>query len=313
MINIEQTWSPPTHQTSINYAAMHPGSYTLQVGASSDTVLWSEPIEVSFQIKPAYWQTTTFRFGALGFGILFISFIAYGWTRTIKKKESARRKQLEIENRILQLEQKALQLQMNPHFLFNALTSIKSLVGKSKLEEAQNEINAFALLMRGVLNNSRKQKISLAEEIRVLDAYLHMEQLCHQYKIQYHVHVDPSLDAEEIEIPPMLIQPFVENAIVHGISPLSKEGMVKIDFSQEKDLLVCRIQDNGIGREKAARLRAEKKPGHQPVAMEVTKERLAALKNDKLYEPLIMDDILDMDGNNAGTLVTIKLPLQTNW
>lgn len=313
MNDIERSWSPPTHQTSINYAAMHPGSYTLQVEASADTILWSEPIAVSFNIKPAYWQTTSFRFGALAFGVLVISFMGFGWTRSIKKKESARRKQLEIENHILQLEQKALQLQMNPHFLFNALTSIKSLVGKSQLEEAQNEINAFALLMRGILNNSRKQKISLAEEIRVLDAYLHMEQLCHQYKFQYQVDVDPSLDAEEIEIPPMLIQPFVENAIVHGISPLSKEGKVNIDFSQDKDLLVCRIQDNGIGREKAARLRAEKKPGHQPVAMEVTKERLIALRNDKLYDPLIMDDILDPAGNVAGTLVIIKLPLQTNW
>jgi len=313
MNGIEQSWSPPTHQTSVNYAALHPGTYTLQVQAATDTLQWSEPIEASFTIKPAYWQTTSFRVGAISFSILLISLIAYVWTRNLKKREAAKRKQLEIENNILHLEQKALQLQMNPHFLFNALTSIKSLVGKEHLEEAQQEINAFAQLMRGILNNSRKQVITLAEEINVLEKYLHIEQLCHQNKFQYHIQADPQIDPEELELPPMLIQPFVENAVVHGVAHLQHEGRIEIQFEKEDNLLVCHITDNGVGRERAARLREEKKPGHQPVAVEVTRERLEALRGHQHYIAYTIEDSKDESGNIAGTKVTVRLPLKINW
>jgi ligand-binding sensor domain-containing protein len=310
---IEDNWSPPSHQTSVNYAALHPGFYYLQVQAAVDTLQWSEPIEASFSIKPAYWQTILFRTSAIAFGGICLTLIIYGWTRTIKKREAAKRKQLEIENNILHLEQKSLQLQMNPHFLFNALTSIKSLVGKEHLEEAQLEINAFAQLMRGILSNSRKQVITLAEEINVLEKYLHIEQLCHQNKFQYSIQTLGGIDPEEFELPPMLIQPFVENAVVHGVAHLLHEGRIEILFEKEEDILVCEITDNGIGRERAARLREEKKPGHQPVAVEVTRERLEALRGDKKYIPYLIEDIPGENGNISGTKVTIRLPLIINW
>ena len=283
------------------------------IQAATDTTKWSEPIATSFTIETPYWQTTWFRVTLVGLGLILLLGVSSLWTRNVRKREAAKRKQLEIENNLLQLEQKALQLQMNPHFLFNALTSIKSLVGKAQLEEAQEEINAFAQLMRGVLNNSRKTQISLAEEIRVLDKYLHMEQLCHQHKFQYEINVASGLDPEEIEIPPMLIQPFVENAVVHGVSHLQHEGLIKVSFEKEKDLLVCKIKDNGIGRERALRLREEKKPGHQPVAVEVTRERLEAFRNGQGYVALTTEDVVDEHQEINGTLVTIRLPIRLNW
>jgi LytS/YehU family sensor histidine kinase len=164
-----------------------------------------------------------------------------------------------------------------------------------------------------VLNNSRKQLITLQEEIDVLDQYLHIEQVTHQGKFDYQIEVAPDLDTDEIDIPPMLIQPFVENAVVHGVSHLQQQGMINISFSKQGDLLACEIRDNGVGRERAAVLRAEKKPGHQPVAMEVTKERLTVLKRERTYVPLETNDIMDESGNVAGTHIIIRIPIENDW
>jgi ligand-binding sensor domain-containing protein/signal transduction histidine kinase len=313
LAEIEKSWSPPTTQSSVNYAALQPGKYTLFVQAATDTTEWSEPITASFIIEPPYWQTTSFTILLIVAIATFIMASVYLWTYFVRRRERRKRQHLELENTVLQLEQKALQLQMNPHFLFNALTSIKAMVGRSQLDQAQEEINNFAKLMRGVLNNSRKPLISLQEEIDVLEQYLHIEQVCHQDKFEYKIEVDDNVDTAEIDLPPMLIQPFVENAVVHGVSHLQQQGMINVRFTREGDVLVCEIRDNGIGRERAAILRAEKKPGHQPVAMEVTSERLAVLWKASDQQPLLTKDVINERGEVAGTQVIIRIPIQNAW
>lgn len=313
LIGIDTTWSPPAKQSAVSFASLLPGKYILQVQAATDTTTWSQPIEAAFSIETPYWQKTAFKVTAGLAAVLFLSLIFWGWSRRLRQKEFAKREKLKLQNHLLQLEQKALQLQMNPHFIFNALTSIKSLVSQQHLPKAQEEINAFAQLMRGVLNNSRKANISLSEEVAVLERYLHLEQLCHQHKFEYSIRLPQGADPDEIELPPMLIQPFVENAVVHGVAHLTQHGRIEVHFEIMDGLLVCKISDNGLGREKAAQLRAEKKPGHQPVALEVTRERLEVLKGTGQYVPLKTDDLLNAAGEITGTLVTLTLPLKLNW
>lgn len=310
---IDSTWSPPSKQSAVSFASLNPGKYMLQVQAATDTTTWSNPIEASFTIEAPFWQKTSFKILS-GVTIAFMTgLLFYAWSRRLRHREFVKREKLKLQNHLLQLEQKALQLQMNPHFIFNALTSIKSLVVRQHLPEAQEEINAFAQLMRGILNNSRKSSIPLSAEAAVLESYLHLEQLCHQNRFDYTVRLPEGIDPEEIELPPMLIQPFVENAVVHGVAHLAQKGKIEVVFQVKDELLFCTIQDNGLGREKAARLREEKKPGHQPVALEVTRERLEALRGTAHYESLKMEDLTNPSGEIIGTLVTIILPLKINW
>jgi sensor histidine kinase YesM len=213
----------------------------------------------------------------------------------------------------LQLEQKALQLQMNPHFIFNALNSIQALVATKDYSTARTQIGNFATLMRSILSNSRKQRITLQEEIDTLDQYLKMEQFCQRVGFDYEIIPPNNMDSEEVELPPMLLQPFVENSIIHGISHLESDGKITVEFQVHEKLLECRIIDNGVGRKKADEFRQSRKPGHQSVAMSVTKERLHALKDGMNYTPFKIKDILGRDGKILGTKVVVRMVLEVGF
>ncbi len=309
----ENEWSPFSKKESVDYSNLPSGEYTFAVQAISGKELLSESISSSFEIKEPFWQTIWFKLLILLLFALIFGSILWTWKRRIQFREKIKRDKLEIENHVLQLEQKALQLQMNPHFIFNALNSIQSLVATKDYTTARKEIGNFASLMRGILSNSRKNRINLEEEINTLDKYLKMEQFCQRVKFDYFIIPPNNMDAEEIEIPPMLLQPFVENSVIHGISHLEKDGEIKVEFKVYQKILECVITDNGVGRKKANELRQSKKPGHQSVAMEVTKDRLDALKGNLNYKPLEMSDILDKNGNVEGTKVVVRLPLEVDF
>lgn len=295
----DQDWSPWSEQAQVNYASLAPGAYRLWVQAASETDAFSEPISAVFTIGKPIWETWYFRLGALA---LLAALAAWGflsYVRRIKSTEARRREQLEVQNRLLQLEQKALQLQMNPHFIFNAFNSIQSLIATRDYDTARQEINRFAKLMRSILNNSRKSSITLQEEIDTLEQYLSVEQFCQQNPFTFDIRLAENVDAENVDIPPMLLQPFVENAVVHGVSHLSYPGHIEVVFEMKEHTLICRVIDNGSGREKAALLREAKKPGHQSTALSVTQERLAAIGGSLLFRD-----------REVGTEVEIKLDLE---
>ncbi len=313
LVGAEETWSPFSKKESVDYSNLPPGEYTFEVQAISGKDLLSPPIRSSFQIKRPIWQLLWFQLLMGTVALCLLGFILWNWQRNIKKKEKAKREQLEIENHILQLEQKALQLQMNPHFIFNALNSIQGLVATKDYSTARSQIGNFATLMRGILNNSRQSRINLQEEINTLEHYLKMEQFCQRVEFNYQIISPNNIDPEEVEIPPMLLQPFVENSIIHGISHLKEKGHIQIEFQVYEKLLECRITDNGVGRDKANELRQSKKPGHQSVAMEVTKDRLNALKGSMNYTPLEVNDVLDGNQEVKGTKVVVRLPLEVGF
>ncbi len=313
LIGAENDWSPFSKKESVDYSNLPPGEYTFEVQAVSGKNLYSEAISSSFEIKKPIWQLLWFQLLMLILLLCIIGFILWNWQRNIKKREKVKREKLLMENHVLQLEQKALQLQMNPHFIFNALNSIQALVATKDYSTARTQINNFATLMRSILSNSRKQRINLQEEINTLEQYLIMEQFCQRVGFDYEIKTPNNLDPEELEIPPMLLQPFVENSVIHGISHLEKNGRINIEFKITDKLLECYIIDNGVGRKKANELRQSKKPGHQSVAMEVTKDRLDALKGTQEYIPLEITDILDDKNETKGTKVVVRLPLEVGF
>lgn len=317
----ESEWSPLTTQRSVNYANLPPGRYVFWVQACSDDAC-SEPVRAVFVIKAPFWQNFWFQL-ALGLALgLAVFALVKNRIRKIRAAEQARREHLEMRNHLLQLEQKALQLQMNPHFIFNALNSIQSLVSTGDGATARQKLGDFARLMRSILNNSRQKNISLKEESEMLEQYLRVEQFCQQNNFDFSIHLPDNVDATELELPPMLLQPFVENAVVHGVSHLKYPGKIDVTFRFIPDptnaatgngILECCIRDNGVGRERAALLRQERKPGHISVAVEVTRERLEALRNDSIYPTLEYLDLMAANGDIAGTQVIVRIPANLSF
>jgi hypothetical protein len=306
----ETQWSPVTTQSAVNYAKLSPGDYVFAVQATIDGVHFSPSVEAPFSIEKPFWERWWFRILALALVAFSVWLVVKQREKKIKAEAEAIRSQLEMKNKMLELEQKALQLQMNPHFIFNALNSIQSLVSEKSFQEARAEINNFAQLMRSILSNSRKPFISLQEEINTLDRYLKMEQLCQKNTFTYHLHTSQNIDKEELMLPSMLLQPFVENAIIHGIAHLPHDGNIIVSFDLQQDILYCVISDNGVGRTRAAELQGAQRKGHQSTALAVTTERLAAMSKDKSKPTLLISDVLDKNEKVCGTKVEVFVAVE---
>jgi len=218
---------------------------------------------------------------------------------------------LRLENSLIDLEQKALRLQMNPHFIFNALNSIQGFITENNQSRARKYLSKFARLMRLIMENSAKRTVSLQNEIDVLSDYLELTRLRFPEKFSFRIDVDEAIDAEACEIPPMLLQPFVENAVLHGLAAREAGGHIVISFHKKEEMIECVIEDNGIGR----KLAMEKKlHSHKSTGMLVTEERLKAFgAQNEVRTNLQIIDLFDTFGNACGTRVILDIPMQLNW
>ena len=225
----------------------------------------------------------------------------------IRREAAIKTERLEMEKSILQLEQKALQLQMNPHFIFNVLNSIQSLITKKDEKTARYFLAKFSKLMRAILENSRETKITLEQEIETLQNYLGIEQFSRGNAFDFEIEIDPRLDVDEIMIPPMLLQPFVENAIIHGVGQVTEGGKVKLEFIQKYGTLECVITDNGPGIEKARARKSQQEHTHKSAALEVTQERLDILNAGIKNRSLEITDLSKEDARLTGTKVVLRL------
>jgi len=196
---------------------------------------------------------------------------------------------------------------MNPHFIFNVLNGIKAMA-KSKPKKMNTTINSFATLLRETLHNSRKETISLDQEIKALEHYVTVEKLMATKPFTYAIAVKTEPSPEEILIPPMLIQPFVENAIRHGILKGTKEGELQINFYTSETRLHCTIIDNGMGVFKSQR--EKPKTDHQSMALVVTKERLESISGKNALQ---IAEIKKEDGTIEGTKIAFEIPLLTDY
>ena len=215
---------------------------------------------------------------------------------------------LKAQNRILNMHQQLLRSQMNPHFIFNALIAIQNYILKNKKFEASDYLAQFATLMRSILEGSRDDFILLSREIEILKYYVSLQQLRFENSFQFILDVDERIETERLQIPPMLIQPFIENAIEHGLSKISdEEKILTVKYILDNNSLNIFIEDNGIGIEKSF-VNAEKK--HQSYAMEITKERLTNIT--KIYKENIHIAIQDLAQyeNRRGTQIRFEIPLK---
>jgi len=213
------------------------------------------------------------------------------------------------KQRLLEAEKRSLLSQMNPHFIFNSLNSIQHFIIQHDEYQANNYLSDFSSLIRRILENSKKNLIPLNEEIATLTLYLEMEKLRFEERFEYHIIRDQNIDYMETTIPPMMLQPFVENAIWHGLMPLESNGVLTITFSRIDGFFHCLICDNGIGREKAARLKEKKEP-HASTGMKNVSDRINLLNqlNKKKIE-LNINDLKNPDGTAGGTLIELIIPL----
>ena len=227
-------------------------------------------------------------------GLISIIFIVICFITIIVLIKAKNKNRLEKEKQLkskAKIELDSIRSQLNPHFMFNALAGIQNLMNKDQTEEANSYLGKFARLTRNVLD--QKEVISLAEERDLLTDYLQMEQL--RFGFNYEIFIDETLDVNNIEIPPMLLQPLVENAVKHGIAEKENQGKVDVLFQKNKQNLVLKVIDNGKGFE------SDKK--YQGLGLQLTKNRITLLNDIYSSTPII----LSIKSNSSGTKITLTL------
>lgn len=245
-----------------------------------------------------------------------IAILCANQIQKIKAEEENQKAKIELlENKQKAVESRlqSLRLQMNPHFLFNALNSVQQMILASEDMVATKYLSRFSKLLRTILVHSDKETISLKEELDILNLYVELESIRFKGSFDYQISCDEDIDTDEIKIPTLLVQPFVENAIWHGLMHKEGERFLKISFIEEDDFIKCTIEDNGIGRKKAAEMKMamgqEKK--HASKGIEVSRERLKALRSKSGVEGNItITDLQDQNGVGCGTKVEIDFPIQ---
>jgi ligand-binding sensor domain-containing protein len=296
-----------TQENYLNYPTLPGGEYKLELQAINKFGIKSMLVSVPFTIEKKLWQKPWFQ-AFLVVAITLLTWALLSWRiRVIRRQETEKSS---IRKKIAELEQLALKSQMNPHFVFNSLNSIQHYVLDKDVEGANKFITGFSRLIRQTLDISARHEITLAEEINYLSTYLQLEQIRLEDKFSFSVTAGPSLKTEECFIPPMILQPFVENCIRHGIRfRHDNNGRITVTFKRIADYLECRIEDNGVGRRVAGQHKSKTPIEYQSRGIQLTTDRIELL-NHSLVRPIFVN-IYDLeDEGEAGTRVVISFPIQ---
>jgi len=305
----DKDYSLQSDEDNSKYSNLAPGTYTFKVISANNEGVWNEePTNFVFTILTPFYRTWWFALLIIGFAAFIVYAVFKIRLNNIKNKQH---KEYERKVEMSKIELKALRSQMNPHFVFNSLNSIQHYIFNSKSDEAVKYLNKFAKLMRVILNNSDKPTVAIEDDLEALKLYLELEQMRFEDKFEYKIEIDGNVDLDYDIMPPMLLQPYVENAILHGLTPRNEKGLLTIKISTEEHFIVCTITDNGIGRKKAAEIKRTM-PGnkHKSLGMKITEERLRILNeisNSKHSVKII--DLTNDDGTSAGTSVELYVPI----
>lgn len=288
------------------YAALSPGNYEFVVeGLNSDGALPSRSERrVAIAIHPPFWETWWFRLLIGLFVVLTVVWLSYSKIKRVREKE-------QLKTRIAENKMSALIAQMDPHFIFNSLQSINRFILQKDRKLASEYLGRFSGLIRMMLENSRNTKHLLNEELQFLDLYMQVE--TQRFKIPFTYTINVTKDLEySAEIPTMMLQPFVENAIWHGLWHKEEGvGHIQIDIHRKHNLLHCVIEDNGIGRKKASQKASEQQRKVKSRGLEIVQERLQLFFPDQQeLTSIIYTDLYNEQGNPVGTRVEIRLPLE---
>ena len=282
---------------------------------SSDNVRFQNELEIAYQnnkkqeeieqlskekqineLKNQRVKITLYLLVIILFGMIFIGFLILKQNR-LKSKQQA-----------MELEQKLLRSQMNPHFIFNSISAIQNFILKNNVLEASIYLSDFAKLMRTVLNSSLHNLISLDEEIELITHYLRLQKLRFSGKFDYQINISAEIDVGETDVPPMFTQPFIENAVKHGIRHKTDgKGLIKITYLKKYQNLIVEIEDNGIGRKRSSELNNS---AHKSKAIDITNQRIKLL-TQKYKQKITFEiiDLYDFENMATGTLIRFILPL----
>jgi two-component sensor histidine kinase len=300
LVPIDNQWQyNKFEENSIEYKSLPSGEYEFEY-ATVFRGVESEVKSLKFNISQVFWKSIWFWIGMLFFVMMMSYFIYKSQLKRIQLK--ARKERELISSKLT-----AIQSQMNPHFIFNSLNSIQDLVLNQQGENAYNYISKFAFLVRKVLHYSEVEFIQLEDELQVLMVYLELEQLRFDEDFEFHFDLDIE---DEVEIPPMIIQPFVENAIKHGLLHKSGEKRLDLRFKLTEHLLLCEIEDNGIGRQQSKEINERKKRAHESFSTSSIQDRFEILRNIHGGELGVnYHDKIGADGP-SGTIVRLQIPLR---
>lgn len=284
------------------YLGLNPGTYTFHVKASAAGSKIVKEELIRFEILPPWYKTWWFY--------CLISLLILGVLYSIYKyRLSTITKANQLEKRIAQLELKALKAQLNPHFIFNSLNSIKRLIQKNENKVAIEYLLLFSSMIRNVLDLSDKKSVSLREELEFSEKYLKMEKLRFRKNFEYEIYFDDDAFLDDYNLPAMILQPHLENAIWHGIMPLEdRNGKVFVNIFETEDSVIVRIEDNGIGRKASAEINASMRSNihtSKGQSLSIDRLKLSSLSRDQEITTEIIDK--DPESDNPGTIVNIKL------
>lgn len=305
MIGLDSSWIY-TSTREVQFTTLPAKAYTLILNVqNTDGSYSTNQAVIHFNILLPFWKKWWFILIVIllvGYSMFYI--IRY----RLNKKQAHKEKVDKLNKTLMSLKLKALRAQMNPHFTFNVMNSIQHFIAFNKGEAANKYLSRFSGLIRLILNNSEKVSIPLADEIKALDLYLELEAMRFEQRFEYKITVDPSIDIMKVEIPSMLIQPYVENSVTHGILNLEKPGLIKIDIQKQDNLIKCTIEDNGIGRIRSVFM--NKNNIQKTFGTVITQERLAAI--NELYKSELSEKVTDLEdenGNPVGTRVELYIPI----
>lgn len=307
-LSTDGTWRT-TNESSLNYPSLPSGNFTLELAAVNKFGVESNHVIIRFTIEKLLFEKLWFQLTGLLLIIALIFLSLYLRIQNLKKKESQKTM---FAAKLSELEQMALRSQMNPHFIFNSLNSIQQYVIDKDILGANEFITQFSRLIRLTLDHSAKLDISLEQEVVYLSTYLELEKKRFENKFNYTINTDPEINTEDYFIPPMILQPYVENSVRHGMRyKKDNEGKIVISFHTDSGYLICNIEDNGIGRKQARQFKSIAPMEYQSKGMTLTARRIEVFNT--AHEASIginIEDMEDYSRNPAGTKVTVRFPMK---
>ena len=293
-----------TNQPVFKVDTLSPALYHFEIVAIAPNKKESLPVFVEFKIEYPWWRSWWF------WGACFVTLFGlfYGRERFLKFWADEEQRHY---RQVTELELRTLQLQMNPHFVFNALNAVQSFILTHDSISANNYLSKFANLIRLFLDSSRSKYIVLSDEIKLLSLYVEMEMLRFENKFDFHLIVSPDVN-RFIDIPTMILQPFIENAINHGLRYKETKGHLYINFYNEGKYLVCKIEDDGVGRERARQIQSKSNKGYKSQGLKITEERLHTFNmianSDIRFSITDRIQVTSNKETDVGTLIEIKFP-----
>jgi ligand-binding sensor domain-containing protein len=307
---IDSDWKK-TKETTVNYPYLPAGSYSFQLKALDiNNIPSSNTIELDIRVRQLWWKTTWFWvLFSLGSVSLTIGFFLLR-LRQLERREKER---TQLNNRIAELKLNALQSQMNPHFVFNVLNSIQDYFVNNNVLDGNRYMSDFSKLMRLFLESSDEPYITIGKETKLLSYYIELERMRLDNKFEFEFHIDDNVDPDEFRIPTMILQPILENAILHGIRYKEGIGKLKVSFQlSETNLLTINIEDNGVGRKRSKEINSERRKDHESKASAIIEERIGIINSNP--ENKIELQYFDLENANGavGTRVELNMNLNVN-